>query len=41
MPDGDAPRRLALDADVSLITSRVPAAVYAADVLEPRLSDLA
>jgi hypothetical protein len=40
MPDGGPPRAVALDASVTLVTSDVPSRVYAADVLEPRLSDL-
>ncbi len=40
MPQGDPARALALHDNVSLIVSSVPAAVYTADVLEPKLADL-
>jgi hypothetical protein len=40
MPDGGAPRALALDGTVSLIVSDVPSGSYNAAALEPRLADL-
>jgi hypothetical protein len=40
MPDGAPPRVVALDDTVSLVVSDVPAAIYEAAALEPKLSDL-
>jgi hypothetical protein len=40
MPDGAAPRALALTSGVSLIVSDVPPGIYNAASLEPRLADL-
>jgi Gas vesicle synthesis protein GvpL/GvpF len=40
MPDGAAPRTLPLQRAVSLIVSDVPAALYNASSLEPKLADL-
>jgi hypothetical protein len=40
MPDGGAPRTLALYGAVALVVSDVPSATYNAEALEPKLSDL-
>lgn len=40
MPDGGVPRTLPLHGTVSLIVSDVPSAIYNAESLEPKLSDL-
>ncbi len=40
MPDGGPPRTLPLQGAVSLIVSDVPAALYNASSLEPKLADL-
>jgi hypothetical protein len=40
MPDGHAPRTVPVQGAVSLIVSDVPAAIYNAASLEPRLADL-
>jgi hypothetical protein len=40
MPDGSAPRAVSLDDEVAVIVSDVDAGSYAAEALEPRLSDL-
>ena len=40
MPDGQPPRRLPLDETISLVVAEVPARIYDAAALEPRLSDL-
>jgi hypothetical protein len=40
MPEGGPPRLTALDDTLALVVSDVPARIYSADALEPRLSDL-
>jgi hypothetical protein len=40
MPDGGAPRAVALEPNVSLIVSDVPSGIYNAASVEPRLADL-
>jgi hypothetical protein len=40
MPEGDAPRLVAIDPAISLVVSDVPSSVYNAEALESRLGDL-